>query len=62
VKFAAQYPGGAGEHYVIIQLSYHLMPPELARELAVPAEVTSRVFDSQIVPITRPLIGPAGSP
>ncbi len=53
IKFSARYPGGAGEHYVIIQLSYHLMPPEQARELGIPEEVTARVFDSQIIPITQ---------
>lgn len=51
VRFDTLLPGGAGEHYLIVQLSYHLMPQEKARELGIPADVTSRVFDTQIIPI-----------
>lgn len=52
IPFSTRYPGGMGEHYIIVQLSYHLMAPERAEELGIPIDVTGRVFDSQIIPIT----------
>lgn len=52
IKLDLAYPGGLGEHYIIVQLSYHVIPPEVARELNIPSDVTGRVFSSQVIPIT----------
>lgn len=52
LTFEGKFPGGLGEHYFVVQVSYHLMPPEQAHELGIAAEVTSRIFHSQIIPIT----------
>ncbi len=51
IRFESPVPNAIGEHYLIVQLSYHLMPPEQAEQLGIPDSVTSRVFDTQIVPV-----------
>lgn len=51
IKFSARYPGGMGEHYIVVQLRYALMPPEQAERLNIPTSVTTRLFDSQVIPI-----------
>ncbi|MFT7620872.1 MAG: nitrate/TMAO reductase-like tetraheme cytochrome c subunit [Myxococcota bacterium] len=51
IKLQTQLPHSLGDHYLIVQLSYHLMSPEKAAELGVPESAVSRVFDTQIVPV-----------
>jgi nitrate/TMAO reductase-like tetraheme cytochrome c subunit len=53
IKVSTKLPGGAGERYFVVQLSYHLVDPKIAKTLGIPKEVASRVFDSQVIPITQ---------
>jgi hypothetical protein len=51
ITFGTEFPGGLGEHYLIVQLAYHLVPAHVAEELGLPDDVTTRVFDSQVIPV-----------
>ncbi len=41
------------ERYLTVQLTYFLLPPDLATELGIPEEIVARTFATHVVPLNR---------
>lgn len=41
----------AAEYYLVVQLTYHLLPPELVRQMGIPSEIVARTYDSRVIPL-----------
>jgi len=37
------------EYYFVVQLTYHLLPPEMVEQMGIPSEIVARTYDSRVI-------------
>jgi hypothetical protein len=37
------------EYYLVVQLTYHLLPPEMVEQMGIPSEIVARTYDARVI-------------
>lgn len=44
-------PAPDAEYFLIVQFTYHLLPPDLVAKMEIPSEIVTRTYDSRVIPL-----------